>query len=43
VMLRDYDSDSVPEGREWVQAYVEFIHFVEGLHGMLQGEGGHEH
>jgi hypothetical protein len=43
LMLRDYDSNSVPEGREWVEAYVEFIHFVEGLHGILQGEGGHEH
>ena len=42
-VLRGYDSNNVPQGREWVEAYVEFIHFVEGLHGILQGEGGHEH
>lgn len=41
--LRGYDSNSVTEGREWVEAYVEFVHFVAGLHSMLQGEGGHEH
>jgi hypothetical protein len=41
--LRGYDSSSVTQGREWMEAYVEFVHFVEGLHGILQGEGGHEH
>ncbi len=41
--LRGYDSNSVAAGREWVEAYVEFIHFVEGLHGILQGEVGPEH
>ncbi len=40
---RDYDPTNVSEGREWVRAYVEFIHFVEALQGILQGEGGHEH
>ena len=41
--LKNLDPNNVPEGREWVEAYVEFIHFVEGLHLTLQGEGGHEH
>ncbi len=41
--LRSYDPNTVPEGREWVGAYVEFIHFVEGIHATLQGEGAHEH
>ena len=41
--LRNLDPNNVHEGREWVEAYVEFVHFVEDLHLTLEGEGGHEH
>lgn len=34
---------SVALGREYVAAYVEYVHFVEGLSGLLAGEGGHHH
>jgi hypothetical protein len=36
--------DSVEAGRKYVKAYVEYIHFVEGLHNLIAGKtGGHEH
>lgn len=36
--------DSVEAGRKYVEAYVEYIHFVEGLHNMITGKAaGHEH
>lgn len=51
---KHYDSNDVKAGREYVRAYVEFIHFVENLfeasqkpvegHGHEQQETGkHEH
>jgi len=34
--------DSVEEGREFVESYVIFTHYVEKLHGLIAGEhGGH--
>jgi hypothetical protein len=33
--------DSVAAGREFVEAYVTFTHYVEGLHALIQGSGGH--
>lgn len=41
--LREYDPEDVAAGREWVEAYVEFIHFVEGLHAALEGAAEHAH
>jgi glutamate dehydrogenase (NADP+) len=35
--------DSVAEGREFVASYVEFTHYVEGLHGLIQAGASHEH
>ncbi|MCE5186550.1 MAG: DUF6448 family protein [Planctomycetaceae bacterium] len=32
---------SVKAGREYVEAYVQYIHFVEGLHNMIAGQDGH--
>lgn len=32
---------SVEAGREYVQAYVEFTHFAEGIHGLIKGGGQH--
>ena len=33
--------ESVEAGREYVQAYVEFTHFAEGIHGLIKGGGQH--
>ena len=38
---RKHANDSVAAGREYVKAYVIFTHYVEGLHGMIKGGGGH--
>ena len=32
--------DSVAAGREFVEAYVIFTHYVEGLHAIIKGSGG---
>jgi hypothetical protein len=34
-------NDSVTAGREFVEAYVIFTHYVEGLHAIIKGSGGH--
>jgi hypothetical protein len=36
--LRDYDPGDVEAGRRYVHAYVEYIHFVEKLHGLIHGD-----
>jgi hypothetical protein len=41
--LRKHKDESVETGREYVEAYVEYVHYVEGLHGMIVGKGGHHH
>ncbi len=33
--------DSVATGREFVETYVIFTHYVEGLHAIIKGSGGH--
>jgi hypothetical protein len=33
--------DSVVAGREFVKNYVIFTHYVEGLHAIIKGSGGH--
>ncbi len=38
---QDHADDSVAAGREFVEAYVAFTHYVEGLHGIIKGNGGH--
>ena len=38
---RKHANDSVAAGREYVKAYVIFTHYVEGLHAMIKGGGGH--
>jgi hypothetical protein len=40
--LADYDPSDVEAGRAYVHAYVEFVHFVEGLHGLIEGGAHHE-
>jgi hypothetical protein len=44
VSLREYAPDDLDGGRRYVHAYVEFVHFVEAIHALLQGESaGHTH
>jgi len=38
---RKHVDDSVTVGREFVEAYVIFTHYVEGLHAIIKGNGGH--
>ncbi|MCP4623556.1 MAG: hypothetical protein GY850_08500, partial [bacterium] len=33
--------DSVAAGREFVESYVIFTHYVEGLHGLIKGGAAH--
>lgn len=34
-------NESVDAGREYVEAYVEYVHYVEGLHKAIVSRGGH--
>lgn len=34
---------SVEAGREFVEAYVTYMHYVEGIHDAMMSSGGHEH
>lgn len=36
-----YAGDSVAAGREFVETYVVFTHYVEGLHADIKGKNGH--
>jgi hypothetical protein len=38
---KKHANDSVVAGREFVEAYVIFTHYVEGLHAIIKGSGGH--
>jgi hypothetical protein len=36
-------NDSVKAGREYVAAYVEYVHFIEGIHNMVAKGTAHAH
>jgi len=36
-------NDSVEAGREYVAAYVEYVHFIEGIHNMVAKGAAHAH
>ena len=38
--LRDFDPADVEAGRRYVAAYVDYVHFVEELHGLVEAEAG---
>jgi len=38
---KKHADESVEAGREFVEAYIEFTHFVEGLHQMMAGGAAH--
>lgn len=37
---KDKDT-SVEQGREWVEAYVTYMHYIEGIHAAIMSAGGH--
>jgi len=39
--LKKHVGDSVEAGREYVEAYVEYVHYVEGLYDMASGSSAH--
>jgi hypothetical protein len=39
---RRHGDESVEAGRKWVEAYVEFVHYAEGVHEAAAGQGGHD-
>lgn len=38
-----HKDDSVEAGREFVEAYVIYMHYVEGIHTAILSAGGHQH
>ncbi|WP_456387645.1 DUF6448 family protein [Desulfolithobacter sp.] len=40
-VTRKHADDSVAAGREFVESYVIFTHYVEGLHGLIKGGAAH--
>ena len=40
---RKLKDESVEAGREYVEAYVEYVHYVEGIHKAASDRGGHHH
>ncbi len=43
VEKKRHANDSVEAGRDFVEAYVEYIHFVEGIHNMVARGPEHDH
>jgi hypothetical protein len=40
---RKVKDKSVEAGREYVEAYVAYTHYVEGIHAAIKSAGGHHH
>jgi hypothetical protein len=38
---KKHKDESVSAGREYVEAYVEYVHFVEGIHNIITAVGAH--
>jgi hypothetical protein len=41
VETKKHKDESVEAGREYVEAYVQYVHYVEGIHTAIAGKGGH--
>jgi hypothetical protein len=39
--LKNYDKNDVKEGRDFVEAYIEFLHYVEPIYEVAVGKAGH--
>ncbi len=40
---KKHAEDSVEAGREFVEAYVQYVHFIEGIHNMVTKGAEHDH
>jgi hypothetical protein len=40
---KKHAEDSVEAGREFVEAYVQYVHFIEGIHNMVTKGAEHQH
>jgi hypothetical protein len=40
---KNHRDDSVEAGRAYVEAYVAYVHYVEGIHAAIMSAGGHGH
>ncbi len=40
---KQHAEDSVEAGREFVEAYVQYVHFIEGIHNMVTKGAEHQH
>ena len=40
---RKHKDESVEAGREYVEAYVQYLHYIEGVHKAISGKNGHPH
>jgi len=38
---KEHVDESVDAGREYVRAYVEFVHYIEGIHNIVAGNAHH--
>lgn len=41
--MKKESDKSVNAGREFVEAYVQYMHYVEGIHNAVMSAGGHHH
>lgn len=41
--FKKHSGESVEKGREFVASYVDYVHFVEGIHEMAEKSAGHGH
>jgi hypothetical protein len=41
VETKKHKDESVEAGREYVEAYVQYVHYVEGIHNAVAGKDGH--
>ena len=41
VEAKKHADENVEAGRQYVAAYIEYVHYVEGIHGAVMGQGGH--
>ena len=41
--LKDFSQNDVQAGRDYVKAYVEFVHYVEAIYNAATKEAGHAH
>jgi hypothetical protein len=42
IEAKKHKDESVEDSREYVEAYVEFVHYVEALHTAVAGQGPHQ-